>query len=249
MCADILAAAYGQIVQLAFTSCFIKMESEARLSHFNNVAMFQHAWSMVDQIYSLRLLLTSLAFTGEDVDAFMEATKAAYVLRNRMDHLDARIPNIAASKGQFRSLFGSLSYFVQGAAIGSPEVDAYLVSQQAEPARPNEVLGLLNLPADLRMPIGNFVLSAAGEMLDLDATILTLGPVMTHTNNGFEKNIRAQVAEKAIEHGVEESALLAHLGAAYRFMLPLKAGPDAGQYTMGPMGPETSGGISRLVPH
>jgi hypothetical protein len=224
MCADILASAYVQMIELALRSKWEEAQGEElRLRHLD-VAMFQHAWSMVDQIYSLRLLLRSLGFTGEDVDAFMAATECAYVLRNRMDHLDARIPNIAASNSHTRSLFGSLSYFVFGAAVGSPEVNVFLVTQQAEPVRPAEQFASVRMPAEMRMPIGNFTLSAAGEMLDLDAAILTLGPVMIRTNEGFENSIRAQVTEKAAEHGVEESALLAHHGAGYKFMLAMKAG-------------------------
>jgi hypothetical protein len=42
------------------------------------------------------------------------------------------------------------------------------------------------------MPIGNFALHADSQELDLDAAILTLGPVMTRTNEGFETSIKAQ---------------------------------------------------------
>jgi hypothetical protein len=228
MCADILAAAYVQMIELGLRS---KPESDER--HID-IAMFQHAWSMVDQVYSLRLLLRSLGFTGEDVDAFMTATEPAYVLRNRMDHLDARIPNIAASKSETRSLFGSLSYLVLGATVGSPQVDVFLAVQQAEPVRPAEKLMTARIPAEMRLPIGNFSLHAAGEELDLDNAILALGPVMTRTNEGFEKSIKAQVAEKAVEHGIEESKLLAHHGAGYKFMMALQAGEPAAE-------PETAG--------
>ena len=72
------------------------------------------------------------------------------------------------------------------------------------------------------MPIGNFVLTAVGEELDLDAAILTIGPVMTRTNEGLEKSIRAQAAEKAAKHGIEQSALLTHYGARLKFMLAVK---------------------------
>jgi hypothetical protein len=96
-----------------------------------------------------------------------------------MDHLDARIPNIAVSKSHSGSLFGSLSYFALGEAVGSPEVALFLAVQQAEPVRPGEQVAAARLPADLRMPIGNFTLHAAGDELDLDNAILTLGPVMT----------------------------------------------------------------------
>ena len=206
LCAEILASAYVQMIELALRSKWEEAQREDRQSGHLDVAMFQHAWSMVDQIYTLRLLLGGLRLTGEDIDAFLGATECAYVLRNRMDHLDQRIPNIAASKTNSRSLFGSLSYFMAGAVVGSPEVDAFIVNQYAEPIRPSEILANVCIPSEMRMPIGNFVLRAAGEMLDLDGAILTLGPLMIQTNGRFEKNIRAQVAQAATKHGVPESS-------------------------------------------
>src|SRR5579863_3548177 len=101
MCADIMAAAYSQMIELALRSKLEEKQNE-KLPGQLDIRMFQHAWSMVDQIYSLRQLLSSLAFTGSDVDAFLSATKTAHVLRNRTDHLDQRIPNIAASKDNYR---------------------------------------------------------------------------------------------------------------------------------------------------
>jgi hypothetical protein len=224
MCAEIIASAYVQMIELALRSKWEEMQNDGMRSGHLDIAMFQHAWSMVDQIYSLRQLLGSLAFNGADVDAFMSATEMAYLLRNRMDHINQRIPNIAASKDGSRSLFGGLSYFLLGAAVGTPEVDVFAVTQYADPVRPNEQVASIQIPGELRMPIGNFVLTAAGEELDLDAAILTLGPVMTQTNEGFEKSIRAQAAEKTAEHGLEQRTLLAHYGARLKFMLPLKVG-------------------------
>lgn len=130
VCADILSAAYIQLIELALRSKWEKAQGEEQRSSHLDIAMFQHAWSMVDQTYSLRLLNRSLGFTGEDVDAFMTATEPAYVLQNRMDHLDARIPNIAVSKSHSGSLFGSLSYFALGEAVGSPEVALFLAMQR-----------------------------------------------------------------------------------------------------------------------
>jgi hypothetical protein len=229
VCADIVAAAYTQLIELALRSKWQESQSDELRAHHIDIAMFQHAWSMVDQIYSLRLLLRSLGFVGEDVDAFMTATEPAYILRNRMDHLNALIPNIVASKSQTRALFGSLSYFVLGAAVGSPEVAVFLAVQQAEPVRPGEQVAAARIPAEMRMPIGNFMLHADSQELDLDAAILTLGPLMTRTNEGFEKSIKAQVAEKSTEHGIEESKLLAHYGARYKMMLALQPGRPAAE--------------------
>ena len=224
VCADILAAAYVQLIELALRSKGHESQSAELGARHLDIAMFQHAWSMVDQLYSMHMLLRTLGFTGEHVDAFMTATETAYILRNRMDHLNQRIPNIVASKNQTRALFGSLSYFVLGAAVGSPEVAVFLVMQQAEPVRPGEQVAAARMPAEMRVPIGNFTLHADGQELDLDAAILTLGPMMTRTNERLERNIKKQVAEKAIEHGIEESKLLTHHGARYKVLLAMQ--PD-----------------------
>jgi hypothetical protein len=108
LCAAIVASAYEQMVELALRAKWEEAQAGARRSGHLDIAMFQHAWSIVDQLYALRRLIGSLAFKGEDVDAFMAATERAFVLRNRMDHLDQHIPNIVASKDNARSLFGSL---------------------------------------------------------------------------------------------------------------------------------------------
>jgi hypothetical protein len=224
MCADIMASAYVQMIELALRPNGGQVQNpEPRFGHLD-IAMFQHAWSIVDQIYSLRQLFRSFALEGDDVDAFMSATSSAHVLRNRIDHLDQRIPNIAASKGNSRSLFGSLSYFVLGAVVGAPEVEVFLVAQHADPVRPSEQIASVRIPGELRMPIGNFVLTAAGDELDIDTAMLTLGVVMTRTNEGFEKSIRAQVIEKATEHGIEQDKLLAHYGARLKFMFAMNLG-------------------------
>jgi hypothetical protein len=231
LCAAIIASAYEQMIELALRAKWEDArESEARSRHLD-IAMFQHAWSIVDQLYALRRLIGSLAFTGEDIDAFMAATEPAFLLRNRMDHPDQLIPNIVASKDNDRSLFGSVSYFVSGAAVGRPEVDVFAVTQHAEPIRPGEQIGSLRMPAEIRMPIGNFVLSAAGEMLDLDAAILNLGPFMARTNEGFQKSIREQVVAKAAEYGVPESDLLAHFGGGLKVMLAMKVGAQVDEPT------------------
>jgi hypothetical protein len=221
LCAEIVASAYIQMIELAFRSKAEEAHAGAVRSGHLDIGMFQHAWSIVDQVYSLRQLVQSLAFEGEDIDSFMSATEKVYILRNRMDHLDQRIPNIVASKDTSRSLFGSLSYFVLGSVVGSPEVDIFAVTQHAEPIRPRENIAAVRMPAEIRAPIGNFVLNAADVELDLDEIILTLGPLMTRTNEGFEKSIRAQVADKVAEHGLSESDLLAHHGAGLKLMFAM----------------------------
>lgn len=231
LCAEIVASAYVQMIELALRAKWEESKDNATCFEHLDIAMFQHAWSVVDQIYSLHKLLKSLKFQGEDVDLFVSSTETAFRFRNRMDHLDERIPNIAASRNQSRSLFGNLSYIVSGEAVGTPTVKAFLVTQHADPVRPSEKIGSVQIPSELRMPIGNFALSAAGDIMDLDAAILTLGPIMTRTNDEIEKSIRAQVAVKSAEDGIPESKLLTHFGGRLKLMLAVNVdeAPELGK--------------------
>ena len=45
---------------------------------------------------------------------------------------------------------------------------------------------------------------------------------MTRTNKGFEKSIRAQAAENAAKHGIEQSRLLAQYGERLKFLFAAK---------------------------
>src|SRR5258708_38791541 len=60
MCADIMASAYAQMIELALRSKWEETQNKEQRSGHLDIAMFQHAWSIVDQIYSLRQLLSSL---------------------------------------------------------------------------------------------------------------------------------------------------------------------------------------------
>ena len=57
ICADILAAAYVQLIELALRSKWQESQTEELRAQHLDIGLFQHAWSMVDQIYSVRLLL------------------------------------------------------------------------------------------------------------------------------------------------------------------------------------------------
>ena len=82
LCADIAASAYSQLIELGLRSRFEEGQGVGTRSDHLEVGMFQHAWSLVDQLYSLRQLFRSLALAGDELDAFMSATEKAYVLRN-----------------------------------------------------------------------------------------------------------------------------------------------------------------------
>src|SRR5579872_6872326 len=56
MCADIMASAYAQMIELTLRSKWEETQNNEQRSGHLDIAMFQHAWSIVDQIYTLRQL-------------------------------------------------------------------------------------------------------------------------------------------------------------------------------------------------
>lgn len=236
LCADIIASAYEQMIETALRSIWEQTPFVSTGSRRLDIAVIQHCWSIVDQLYSLRKLFQILEIKEEAVDLFMFATECVYELRNRMDHLHSRIPNIVASSNMRRSLFGGISYFIQGSAAGHPKIDVLAVTHHAEPIRPGEVLVEWQVPSEARLPIGNFALNAAGVVFDIDAAILTLGRVMIRVNELVEKNVRAHAAEMAAERGVSVNELLAHFGAGLKVVMPLKVNEGHGFTQQGEFG-------------
>jgi hypothetical protein len=77
-------------------------------------ALFAHAWTMVDQIHVLRQLLHAMrkCQMGPNQKKFYDTSEPATKMRNKMDHLNATIPNRAPQRGRQAALFGTLSHFL-----------------------------------------------------------------------------------------------------------------------------------------
>ena len=75
-------------------------------------ALFAHVWTMIDQIHVLRQLINAQGQMGPNQKHFYDLSESATKMRNKMDHLNATIPNRARQKGIQAPLFGTLSYFL-----------------------------------------------------------------------------------------------------------------------------------------
>lgn len=221
--ADTIAAAYPQLASVALRAAQRQVTDGGAEAHAT-AAMFQHVWSIVDQLHNVRMLLESLKLKVGDAPGFVDDFRISRDLRNRMDHLNQMIPNIAKSKESGDSLFGSLSY----AVTASPKVDGpqqvYFVMQQTGPVRPKQAVGGFRVPSELRLPVGNFQLRAIGEELDIDDAILRLGPLMLAINDHIESDITRQIRHKAAELKRPESDLMVHNGANISLMLAIDPG-------------------------
>jgi hypothetical protein len=76
-------------------------------------ALFAHAWTMVDQIHVLRQLLHAMrkGQMGPNQKKFYDTSEPATKMRNKMDHLNATIPNPGASERETgRALWNAFAF-------------------------------------------------------------------------------------------------------------------------------------------
>lgn len=222
---DFAAAAYVQLVQTA-----LRTASDTNAGA--NVVIVQNAWSFVDQMYAIRNLLTELgtAASGPKTQAFFAATEEAFSLRNRTDHLSKRIAGIANKNGSERSLFGSVSYYLDPKLIGDYNNDVLVVTHHIEPIRPTETVGRSRTPGDqIRLPCGNFILSADGRILDIDLCIQKLSAMMLQMNDTVEKEAEKLIDRLSRENGLSKEDLSVHFGSGLRTNMFLRR-PTAAEF-------------------
>lgn len=210
--ADLAAAAYCNLVEVALATA---SENDAGAS----TALVLHAWSFVDQLYAVRKLLERLGevASGPRVTAFLDVSSEAAHLRNRTDHLHSKISNISAKKDAERSLFGCVSYCLDPELAGHSGHDALLVSHQIEPVRPGEAFSRGRTPGDdLRLPCGNFFISADGRVLDLDSCVTMLSALIRRMNETVEAQTAELIERLSLEHGVPKEKLRQSYGTGMR---------------------------------
>ena len=215
--ADVLASAYVQMVEVAVAAGTSDSTEDA------STRLFQCAWTIVDQVHNIRLLLDKLERKIPEAEQFRTDFAVARELRNRMDHLNAHIPNIANSAKPGDSLFGSISYVLEVEHGSGDDRQKFFVLRQTGAVQPGQKMAELRVPSELRLPVGNFQLGAIGRTLDIDQAVTDLGLVMTALNEEIEQVIMAQIKSKAAELSRPEADLLAHYGANITIALAFNA--------------------------
>jgi hypothetical protein len=86
-------------------------ESPKNYPEDQTVALYSNVWEIVDQIHVVRELLALVKFEESDEPAFLQKYEVAIRLRNKMDHLQGNLSNLAENKKLRPTIFGSLSYY------------------------------------------------------------------------------------------------------------------------------------------
>lgn len=181
--------------------------------------LFADAWSIVDQGHVVRSLLRTLPdISHPTLSSFVERHEAATLLRNRMDHLHANIPNLAKLTERRPPIHGALSFLRpklsdSGAAklsAGSMPCDphdyttSYIFMLTAGSFTHDHHTANIVNPAGrlIEYPVGAFMLHAFDEKVDLSE----LAHDAAKISKAFDNDIRPQVEELIRKHAAANGA-------------------------------------------
>jgi hypothetical protein len=193
------------------------------LSDTERMAMFLHAWTMVDQVHVIRQLLRDLSDgeMGKTLGKFYSDFEGAHHLRNKMDHLRMNIQNLATRKGMRAPLFGAISYLV---------VEPHQVTQHEAKCSINGATAITIMAGSVpdgkslfpiavaprQIPVSAFKLFAFDREIDLEDAFIQLQVVMTKLG----EMLAAQLTEHVDAISKTSEATIEQLMAA----LPMSGG-------------------------
>jgi hypothetical protein len=211
---DAIAASMAAIRAITM-ACREKIGEAGRQVH---VALFTHAWTIVDCVHVVRQVLGALDYRSDLADAFREKHGSATALRNKMDHLTQNARNVGYAKGR-PPVFGALGYFcipaehirfddgrqtVSGGVILMISMGRLAEGTSAPLVNPGgrKIRGVASL----------FRLDAFDQGLELEEAAEDLGPLVVEMNEFYEAQCREAAYALSEEHKVPIEALLAHPG-------------------------------------
>src|SRR5258705_2842557 len=136
----------------------------SKLTNRLRAAMMVAAWSIVDHLNVVRQIVSAFGPADQEpgplTKRLLSLTETARVLRNKMDHLNSNIGNIANAKGTKSALFCTLSYFY----TDSPLEGGYMMLVQTGLLHGSESWNIVN-PAGRKFypPADMFELTAFGK--------------------------------------------------------------------------------------
>jgi hypothetical protein len=175
------------------------------ISLLDRVALFSHAWSIVDQIHIIRQLFKRIFSEGfgEKTSAFYNAHESATKLRNYMDHLNVNIKNIAEAKKHRPPIYGIISYFF----VGNDEVEilenepivksgSIIAVSGGSTTQSKHKTGLVN-PSnrDIYLPVSQFALFANDYTFNIEDAVKSLMSICSFLENNLQKNYQTQKRE------------------------------------------------------
>ncbi|HET7577395.1 MAG TPA: hypothetical protein VFK19_12650 [Sphingomicrobium sp.] len=179
-----------------------------QISDLERVGLLLSAWSIVDQLNAVRQIFQSLKKTvPSNLQAALETARK---MRNGMDHLDQKIPNLSKKKGTGSALFGSLSYCLPR---GVPVTSATLVVVASGAVHGTQEWPVTN-PAGkvVRGPADLFQLTAFDATLELGPPLAILRDWIPGLCAELNTQLIAWAASTSEKQGVDPKKLLQSRG-------------------------------------
>jgi hypothetical protein len=178
----------------------------------NRLALFSHAWGLVDQIHALRCLLKTMRMEPNGVlEKFVNSYENASLARNYMDHVHQNIKNLSISKKQRPPIFGSINFCLIE--------EKHLVYDDVDGCKKMTGCCLITVPSgrmvnnlitigehlggeQIEYPVGRFMLSVKDLTIKLSKSWIDANDVAnrfeTHVRNSYEELIRNDAMKRMI---------------------------------------------------
>jgi hypothetical protein len=191
------------------------------ISLHDRIALFTHAWTMVDQIHILRELIKTTTPTGKQMGpnqkSFYDTYEAASFMRNKMDHLTGMFQKLASRRGIHPPFFGAISYFLVEAhqmvqtpagvvvdagtiitvAAGSVQGDKTLIPMPNPTARP------------VHPPTSQFMLAAFDWELNLEEAVKALQALLNKYSEQTGEDLKRQCEAASARSGIAANDFMA----------------------------------------
>lgn len=187
--------------------------------------LLSSAWTIVDHLNNIRQLINNFYSNDDDIGPIstqlIEGLESVRILRNKMDHLNQNIPNIAKQKGSASAVFGALSYFM-------PNQDGksgFIFLHHFGPSERAENWPLLN-PAGRKIafPADHFQLSAFGETIEFGPVIAMLVSWLKKQDEHFAATFPVQAKKVAEDNAIALERLTAPVNIGTSIALAMAFG-------------------------
>lgn len=178
--------------------------------------IFSEAWRIVDQVDLLRQVYSAAPGPkGPKTSEFLEQAAKARTMRNMLDHIVQRIPNIARKTGTSEALFGVVSFIrCSAATLNTASVGQVIECEMVAVARGTvpsyKGSASTNFSTDkVTTPISNLMISAGEQSVPLDRLCELHTEMMLLDSEHFAAQIAARIPSLVAETGHSEAELTA----------------------------------------
>ena len=163
---DVISQAYGSV-----RSLLVQSGDSEECNEIERAIIIGNIWTIIDQLHAIRYLIQirSSDPIGPETLEFLELSRGASSLRNKMDHLRANIGNLSNKKGSRMPIFGVVSYIYST----DPTLrNLTSVAVMAGSLHGDDSFPMIN-PANRAFcpPVDHFHLSAFGETFEVEPSL------------------------------------------------------------------------------